>query len=170
MVKAYASVILLTILLLAGGIFLLSNGSQNEEALMRRVKFYRPADQTKPALEVVGSKSRDLGTLGVKSEKSATFSIKNSGSAILQIYSGTSSCNCTFGQVVNGQNKSPLFGMHERRKFLVELLPGESGTVTVIYKPYLMLNLGLNKRFVTVKTNDPDNPEVDFTIDVIVTE
>jgi len=150
-IKAYISLILVTILLFAGGLFLLSSGGQSDEAIMAKVKFYQKS-------------------LSVKSEKSAVFNIRNSGQKTLQIYAGTSSCNCTFGQVTKANGKSPLFGMHDKRKFLVELGPGETGNVVVTYKPYLMPSLGLNKRIVSIKTNDPDNPEVEFDIEAIVTE
>ena len=169
-IKAYISLILVTILLFAGGLFLLSSGGQSDEAIMAKVKFYQKTDPGKPVLELVGPNKQDLGSLSVKSEKSAVFNIRNSGQKTLQIYAGTSSCNCTFGQVTKANGKSPLFGMHDKRKFLVELGPGETGNVVVTYKPYLMPSLGLNKRIVSIKTNDPDNPEVEFDIEAIVTE
>lgn len=168
MIKAYALLIIVTGMLFTGGIFLLSKGGQSEEEVLAKVKFYQKTDLSRPVVEVIGPKNQDLGSLSVKSERSATFKVKNSGNQILQIYAGTSSCNCTFGQVSNGNNQSPLFGMHNKRKFLVELAPGEEGQVAVIYRPYLMPNLGPNTRTVTIKTNDPNNPEVEFSIDVTV--
>lgn len=149
---------------------MLSKSEWDDEAVMSRVIFYQKTDQDRPVIEVAGPKSQDLGLLSVKSEKSATFTVRNSGNQVLQIYSGTSSCNCTFGQVVKGDNISPLFGMHNKRKFLVELAPGEEGSVAIIYRPYLMPSLGLNKRFITIKTNDPENSEVNFDIEATVTD
>lgn len=168
MIKAYLLVALITLLIFAGGIFLISRSTNTDDQIMSKIVYYQKTDTNKPSLQVVGDTHQDIGTMKVTEEKQAKFKITNVGSRPLQIYSGTTSCGCTFGQISTDVDQGPTFGMHDPRKFLVEVGPGQEAELTVTYKPSIMPVQGRNDRNVTIKTNDPDKPEQEFSITAYV--
>lgn len=132
------------------------------------VASYQTTDEERPRLTTLGESLADLGTLEVSEERSATFKIKNEGQKPLQIHHGSTNCGCTFGRIKTGTNESPFFGMHSHQNFLIEIQPQSEAEVEVIYRPYLMPVYGKVQRAVTLKTNDPEKPEVEFVVEAVV--
>lgn len=129
---------------------------------------YQPTDTERPRLTILGESLADLGTLKVSEERQAIFKIKNEGEKTLQIFGGSTNCGCTFGRVKTDKSESPFFGMHSNQNFLVEIEPQQEAEVEVVYRPYLMPVYGKVQRAATLKTNDPEKPEVDFVVEAEV--
>ena len=137
--------------------------SQNRQELKR----YTKEDINRPRL-VVKERFKDMGEMRLQETRSTEFVLKNEGNKDLQVYYGSTNCGCTFGQVITAGKKSPVFGMHSNQKFLVSVPPGEEFVVRAIYKPFLMPVKGPVQRAVYIKTNDPDNPQVEFVVGAVV--
>lgn len=133
----------------------------------QQLNFYKTSSTERPKLKIP-SKFKNIGEMKVSEDRTATFSFENTGKKPLQIYYGTTSCNCTFGQIKVGVNVSPVFGMHDNQDFMIEIAPKEKATLDVIYKPSLMPVYGKVTREAIIKTNDPENPEVQFGIEAYV--
>jgi extradiol dioxygenase family protein len=157
----------LTVALFVGFGFLIfkTAGSGRETGTLA---LYQASDEERPRLKIYGENTQDLGKIKVSAEKAVGFRIANEGNKPLQIYHGATSCGCTFGRVKTSSAESPLFGMHSNQNFWVELAPQEEAEVEVIYRPYIMPVYGKVTRAATIKTNDPENPEVEFVIEAEV--
>lgn len=83
-----------------------------------------------------------------------TFELTNTGTKVLEIGILTTSCSCTSATVAD-----------------VSLEPGESTTMTVVFDPDLHEEpLDVFKRTVFIPTNDPNNPELEVTVQVDIAE
>lgn len=152
--------IVFTFGILIGSYFLLNpNGGARATAIIN----YKSTDKERPRLKIK-SFSKDLRNMKVRDEKSAEFIIKNVGNKPLQLTDISSSCNCTFGQVVINGKESELFGMHNVSEFAGEIIPGATGVIKVIYRPYIMPVYGVVEREVYVTTNDPENQKLVFKV------
>lgn len=99
-----------------------------------------------PSIEV-NPKSYDFGTIP-KEAISHTFSITNTGTAALQINKVSTSCGCTTAEI---GSKS--------------IEPGQSTDMLVTFDPNVMDEIEENiYRIVYIKSNDPDQPEVEIEI------
>jgi hypothetical protein len=95
----------------------------------------------------VNPKSYDFGTIP-KEAVSHTFSVKNTGTATLQIKKISTSCACTTAEI-----DSKNIG------------PGQSAILVVTFDPNKMDEIEENVyRIVYIKSNDPDQPEVEIEI------
>lgn len=157
--KFIIGIVILSIAFVAGSYFLLNQGGGQTNAITN----YAKIDKEKPRIKVVKTIS-DLGMIKVDEEKSAEFTIKNVGSRPLQLYGISSSCNCTFGQVIIDGKESKLFGMHAVSDLAGEMMPGKEGKIRVIYRPYIMPVYGVVEREVYVSTNDPEKPKLIFKV------
>lgn len=142
-----------------GAYFLVAGGQKQAVAIVS----YALSDKERPKVEVKET-FEDLGKMKVSDEKSADFIINNIGKKPLQLFDISSSCNCTFVQVIIGGKESELFGMHNTSEFAGEILPGKSGTIKVIYRPYIMPVYGLVEREAYVTTNDPNKEKLVFKV------
>lgn len=128
---------------------------------------YASTDAQKPQI-TTSSTFADLGKMKVKDEKSADYIIENKGNKPLQLYKISSSCDCTYATVTINGVKSPELGMHSTNPWIGTLDPGKKATLTAIYRPYIMPVSGTITRYVYVKTNDPANPSLTFTLKAFV--
>jgi len=89
-----------------------------------------------------------------------TFQIKNSGSSPLKLFNVTTSCSCTTAFMTLGSTKSPIFGMHTKSSYVLEVPGGQTADLTVVFDPAFHgpSGVGPMERQVLVETNDPDNP------------
>lgn len=152
--------IVLTVGVLIGAYFLFNSGSN---ASTTSIVSYEITDKEKPKVEAKET-FKDLGKMKVSDEKSAVFTFKNIGNKPLQLTKITSSCNCTFGQVIIDNKESELFGMHNVSGFAGEILPSKEAKIKVIYRPFIMPVYGVIEREVFVDTNDPDNQKLIFKV------
>src|SRR3989338_4774168 len=151
--------VLFTVGLVVGSYFLLNHGSNTAKPIAS----YQSTDKEKPKVEVKTTFS-DLGKMKVSEDKSANFKIKNIGQKSLQLNNVSSSCDCTFGQVVIDGKESEIFGMHNVSDFAGEVLPGKEAIIKVTYRPSIMPVYGVVEREVYVTTNDPDNQKLVFKV------
>lgn len=155
----------MTLLVFAGIIiFSLNEGGAKKNP---QVLSFSKNESDRPKV-LVGSNFSDLGQMKVSEEKSAEFSLENTGEKPLSLFNIKSSCDCTSGQVVIGNSKSPEFSMMSNDPWIGELKKGEKATIKVIYRPQIMPVKGVVTRDVYVSTNDPDNPKLTFTIKAFV--
>jgi hypothetical protein len=118
------------------------------------------------------STSHDWGTISMKDGGvEAVFEVKNNGSEMLQLYDATTSCSCTTAQLVLGETKSPLFGMHTNFNYVLEVPSGETAQVKVVFDPAFHGPTGVGQisREVTVETNDAARPQLTFNASADVT-
>ena len=139
-------------------------GSQKSQP---QIVSYSTSDKERPKVEVKTT-SFDLGKMKVSEDKSANFKIKNIGQKPLQLSNVSSSCNCTFGQVVIDGKESEVFGMHNISDFAGEVRPGKEATIKATYRPSIMPVYGPVEREVYVSTNDPDNQKLVFKVKATV--
>ena len=124
---------------------------------------YSVSDEERPKVEAKTTFS-DLGTMKVSEDRSANFKIKNIGLKPLQLSNVSSSCNCTFGQIVIEGKESEVFGMHNVSDFAGEVPAGKEAIIKATYRPSVMPVYGVVGREVYVNTNDPENPKLVFKI------
>lgn len=151
--------VLFSLLAIGGSYFFLVNGQKSQISVIS----YSLSDKERPKIEVKTTYF-DLGSMKVSDDRSASFKIKNIGQKPLQFTNISSSCNCTFGQVVIDGRESELFGMHNISDFAGEILPDKEAAIKVTYRPSIMPVYGTIEREVYVSTNDPENPKLVFKV------
>ncbi|MHC4313832.1 MAG: DUF1573 domain-containing protein [Planctomycetota bacterium] len=87
----------------------------------------------------------DFGEIGAGTRNSCEFNFKNTGKALLKISEVNAPCGCTVPQLTKK-----------------EYAPGESGILTVIYRPGN--NAGTATKRLYVKNNDKAKPNLGLTI------
>lgn len=152
-------IVLFSVIMVAGSYFLLVSGQKPDPDIIS----YSVTDKERPKAEAKSVFS-DLGTMKVSEDKSADFVIKNVGQKPLQLSRISSSCNCTFGQLILDGKESEYFGMHSISSFAGEILPGKDAKIRVIYRPSIMPVYGIVEREVFIDTNDPQNPKLIFKV------
>lgn len=155
-----------TVLVLILIVFVFSGEKKAAEKLDQVVQ-YQASDAQKPIATYI-TETKDLGKMKVSDEKSADFTVKNTGAKPLSIFNISSSCSCTAGIVTIKGDKSPEGSMHAKGSWIGSLNPGDTATVTVIYRPSLMPVKGDISRSVYVETNDPANKQLTFTVKTFV--
>lgn len=167
MIKKTTIWLFLAGLLVLGFLYLVYTVTNSDRA-EKKVVFYKISDKERPKLRFVEKPFKNIGRIKVSETKKTRFEIENQGGKPLQIFSGSTNCGCTFGQVKKKGEESPIFGMHQNQDFFLSLAPEEKGEVEVIYKPFLMPVYGRVQRAAILTTNDPDHPEVNFVIEAFV--
>ncbi|MCR4277140.1 MAG: DUF1573 domain-containing protein [Candidatus Roizmanbacteria bacterium] len=151
--------IIFSLVVVIGSYYFLFNGQKPQPAIIS----YSISDKERPKIQAKITYF-DLGKMKVSDDKSADFKIKNIGQKTLQISNVSSSCNCTFGQIIIDGKESELFGMHNISDFAGEVLPGKEATVRVTYRPSIMPVYGIIEREVYISTNDPENSKLVFKV------
>ena len=154
-----AVLVAFSILVIASSYFILVGN----QAPTPTLAVYSAADKEKPKAETKVT-TFDLGEMKVSDEKSGEFRIKNTGDKPLQLSKISSSCNCTFVQIIIDGKESDLFGMHSVSAFAGEIAPGKTAEVKVIYRPYIMPVYGVIEREGYIETNDPENRKLVFKV------
>lgn len=158
-VKAVVIIVIGFIVVTVGLTFVFSVGQKPAPATAS----FSAADVDRPKAETAQT-FIDLGEINVSDVKQADFSLKNIGSQPLQILNINSSCNCTFGQVIYQGTITKEYGMHAQSGYVTDILPGETATVRVTYKPALMPVFGVVEREVYLATNDPERQKLTFSV------
>ncbi len=115
----------------------------------------------------VNSKSFDWGEIGIDNGKAeAVFEIKSNDSQPLKLFNIITSCACTTAQIIVKGKASPLFDMHTKSTYVIEVPPGETAQLKVVFDPLFHGPNGLGPiiRQVTVATNDVKNPTLTFNL------
>lgn len=140
---------------------------QEQSKGSKEIVNYSKQDKALPQIKV-SDLFADLGKMEIKDEKTATFLLKNAGTKPLQLFNISSSCNCTFGKVTIEGVTSPEFNMHSKSPWVGTIEPGKEALLSVIYRPSLMPVKGPVTRQVLVRTNDPENGQLTFTVKALV--
>lgn len=96
------------------------------------------------------------------------YKIKNVGEKSLEIANLATSCMCTKVFFQKGAEKSPEFGMKGHTassNWKGSLAPGEEGLVIAVFDPtaHGPQGVGPISRLVSLGTNDPDRPYLEFS-------
>ena len=147
--------IILTFLLLSGGVLILSNTIPSQISPSQNAKV------------VIDQKTYDWGTIlynGGNATK--TFVIKSTGTDTLKLSNIKTSCTCTKAQVTIEGKSSPDFSMHSTSSWVGEVSPGKEANLTVIFDPTFHGPTGIGpiERLVSVETNDSSNPKLEFSL------
>src|SRR3989344_4143538 len=113
----------------------------------------------------------DWGKIGInKGSVEKVFEIKIEGKELLTLSNIATSCMCTTAQLILGDKKSPAFGMHAKSDYILEVPPQKSAKLKVVFDPAFHGPNGVGpiNRQVTVATNDPENPELNFMLTAMV--
>lgn len=159
--KLIIGFIALTLLILGGGIFVLSSTSATPAKIT--------ASQN--AKVEVPEKTFDWGNIPYSGGNATkTFAIKNSGTDVLQLSGIKTSCTCTKAQVSIDGKTSPYFSMHSTSSWIGEVAPGKEAQLTVIFDPAFHGPTGVGpvERLISVETNDIQNPKLEFSLKGVV--
>lgn len=149
-----------TIILLFGGVFFLTKNTATPEI---------KASQNAKAISK--ESSFDWGEIGLKDGNvEKTFEIKNDGTENLKLFGVTTSCMCTTAQLILDDKSSPKFGMHDKSSYVMEVPPGKTAKLKVVFDPAFHGPSGIGpiNRQITVATNDPDNSEQKYMLTAVV--
>ncbi len=156
--KIVIGIILISLIILGGGIFLLSQSSstpKQEVILSQNAK-----------LEV-GEKTFDWGVIKYSGDKATkTFIIKNIGSDLLKLYNIKTSCACTKANLTIDGKLSPDFGMHTQSSWKGEIAPGKDAILNVIFDQTFHgpTGVGSVERLISMQTNDLTSPTLEFKL------
>lgn len=162
--KFFISLGVLTILFLFGGVFFVNQKMDYS--------------QTKPESSVlrettlsVEKTTYEWGKIGLNDgDVAAIFEITNQGNQPLQLSKLITSCMCTTAQLSLAGKQSPIFGMHNKSAYIFEVPPQETAKLKVIFDPAFHGPTGVGSitRQVTLATNDPNQPELKFSLTALV--
>lgn len=158
--KLIIGFIVLTLLILGGGIFVLSSTSVSPKIT---------ASQNAKAQ--VDQKTFDWGNIPYSGGNATkTFTIRNTGTDVLKLTGVKTSCTCTKAQVTINGNNSPYFSMHSTSAWVGEIGPGKEAQLTVIFDPAFHGPSGVGpvERLISVETNDSNNPSLEFSLKGVV--
>ena len=158
--KIIISFIVITFLLLTGGIYILSITASSATIT--------PSQNAKI---MVNEKTFDWGQIPYNGDKATkTFTIKNTGTDILKLSNVKTSCTCTKAQVEIKGKLSPFFNMHSTSSWVGKILPGQEGKLTVIFDQAFHGPQGVGpiERLVSIETNDVQNPKLEFSLKGVV--
>ena len=98
--------------------------------------------------------------------------LKNTGTDVLKLTKVKTSCHCTKAQVIINGNTSPSFGMNTVSPWVGEVAPGGEAQLNVVFDPayHGPNSVGPITRYISVDTNDPSNPNLEFTLTATVTK
>ncbi|MDD5415652.1 MAG: DUF1573 domain-containing protein [Candidatus Daviesbacteria bacterium] len=158
--KIIIGLIVFTLLLLGGGIYVLSISSAPVKIT-----------SSQNAKAAVDQKTFDWGNIPINGGNvTKTFTIKNTGTDVLKLIGVKTSCTCTKAQVVIDGKTSPYFSMHATSSWVGEVAPGKEAQLTVIFDPAFHgpTGVGPTERLISVETNDIQNPKLEFSLKGVV--
>lgn len=159
--KIVIGLIVITLLVLGGGIFVLSSTSATPAKIT--------ASQNAKA--EVPERTFDWGNITYSGEKATkTFTIKNSGSDALKLSGVKTSCTCTKAQISIDGKVSPYFSMHSTSGWAGEIPPGKEAKLLVIFDQAFHGPSGVGpiERLVSLNTNDVQNSTIEFSLRGVV--
>jgi len=129
---------------------------------------YSASDEDKPKINLETEKF-DLGQMKLEETKVKEIKIKNEGTKPLEINNFSTSCDCTFAQIIIDGQESPKFSMHSNATWKGTLEPGKEAILKAIYEPSKMPVKGKVERVIYFKTNDPlkSDISIQFTAEVL---
>lgn len=98
------------------------------------------------------------------------FEITNAGNDSLILSNVETSCMCTTAQLSYAEESSPIFGMHTKSGYTLEVPSGKTAQLKIVFDPAFHGPSGVGpiNRQVKVDTNDPSNPQLNFMLTAMV--
>ncbi len=158
--KIIIGLVVLTLLILGGGIYVLSIASAPTQIT-----------SSQNAKVEVGEKTFDWGNIPINGGNATkTFTIKNAGTGILKLTGVKTSCTCTKAQILIDGKTSPYFSMHTTSSWVGEVPSGKEARLTVIFDPAFHgpTGVGPMERLISLQTNDAQNPNLEFLLKGVV--
>lgn len=155
--KVIIGFVVLTLLIMVGGVYILSANTSNPAAV----------SLSQNAKALVDQKTHDWGTIPYSGGNvSKTFTIKNTGTDVLKLTNIKTSCACTYAQVTIDGKISPKFGMHTTSSWAGDVAVGKEASLTVVFDPAFHgpTGVGPMERLISVQTNDISNPNLEFSL------
>lgn len=157
--KIVITIILITMAILAGALFLLGGSSSGKANLQKTVGAKLETLET-------SFDFKDIPYSGGNAVHE--YKIKNIGDKDLQIANIYTSCACSkaFFKSAKGESpKSSMKGMSAPSSWTGSLAPGEEGQVVASFDPtyHGPQGVGPISRIVSFETNDPDRPYAELT-------
>lgn len=159
--KVLIGFILVTVLILFGGVFILTKTTTGGQINGVSANAKLTADE----------KTFDWGEIAYSGpDATKTFTIKNTGTEILKLTNIKTSCACTKAQVIIDGKSSPYFSMHTTSSWMGEIPPGKEASLTVIFDPdfHGPSGVGAVERIISMETNDASNKKVEFFLKGVV--
>lgn len=159
--KIIIGFILVTLLILGGGIYILSRTATAPQKITTSQNAKVSVDQ----------KTHDWGNIPYSGGNvSKTFTIKNTGTDVLKLSNIKTSCACTYAQLIIDGKTSPKFGMHTTSSWVGEVAPSKEANLTVVFDPAFHgpTGVGPMERLISVQTNDINNPNLEFSLKGVV--
>lgn len=159
--KIVIAILITTLALFVGGVVMVSRPTKTEQNVVENVD---------AKLEVTET-NYDWGNIDYSGGMVETlFEIKNVGSTTLSLYNVYTSCMCTTAQLATGKVQSPLFGMHTKSDYVLQVEPGDSASLKIVFDPayHGPSGVGPVTRQIKVSTNDPSQTELDFSLSGVV--
>lgn len=158
--KVVIGFIVLTLLMLGGGVYLLSSRAAPAKI-----------SSSQNAKAGVDQKTFDWGNIPYSGGNATRiFTIKNTGTDDLKLTNIKTSCDCTKAQVAIEGKVSPYFSMHSTSSWVGQVPPGKQAELTVIFDPAFHGPTGVGpiERLISVDTNDLQNPRLEFSLKGVV--
>lgn len=158
--KIIIGFIALTLLILGGGVYILSATSTSVKTT-----------SSQNAKVEVDQKTFDWGNIPYSGGNATkTFTIKNTGTDTLKLTSIKTSCDCTKAQIAIDGKTSPYFSMHSTSSWVGEVASGKEAQLTVIFDPAFHGPTGVGpvERLISLETNDIQNPKIEFSLKGVV--
>lgn len=155
--KIIIGIVLFTILIIVGGVVLLSGEGSTSASITFSQNARAKIDQ----------KTFDWGQINIKDGNvSKTFTIKNTGTDTLKLTNVKTSCHCTKAQVKIGDTTSPYFGMNSVSSWVGDVPLGQEAQLEVIFDPayHGPQGIGPFNRLVSIETNDANNSRIEFSL------
>lgn len=155
--KVILLIMLVSFLILGGGIFLVSKTSSSPQ-----VEYSLSAKAW-----TVESTSFDWGQIPMYNGLARkTFTIKNTGTDLLKLFNIKTSCHCTVARISIDGKESQNFGMSGVSSWVGEVKPGKEAKLIAEFDPayHGPQGVGPITRFVSVETNDKGNQKITFTL------
>lgn len=122
---------------------------------------------------VLDKTSHDWGTIGLNDGNvEHVFEVKNEGTEELTLSNIVTSCMCTTAQLILNDQQSPVFGMHTKSDYQLNVPAGETALLKIVFDPAFHGPSGVGpiNRQITVDTNNPDKSKLQFTLTAMVTK
>lgn len=158
--KIIIGLIVLTMLILGGGVYFLSSTATSTQVT--------PSQNVKVEIP---ERTFDWGNIPYSGGNATkTFTIKNTGTGVLQLSGVKTSCTCTKAQVTIDGKGSPYFSMHSTTGWVGKVAPGKEAQLLVIFDPAFHGPSGVGpvERLISLETNDIQNPSIEFSLKGVV--
>lgn len=158
--KFIVGTIIFTVIILGGGFYVVSNSNQTSQ-----IKSVEGVKTT------VDSTTHNWGKIGLNDGNvEAVFNIRNKGNKTLKLFNVKTSCMCTTAQLSLNDKKSPVYGMHTKSPYVLEVPADETAKLKVVFDPayHGPQGVGPITREIIVETNDPENPKLNFEAEAMV--